>query len=274
MTAQGPPFGKDSLFWRVNSETAVALSGGRALLLQFAHPSVAAGVDEHSYLRQDLLRRLRRTFDLPLRVAFGDTHAAAREINQAHRGVRGAGYRASDPKLMLWVGATLVDSALDAYARFLGPLTRPELEEFYRESKKIGPLLGVPESAYPETYDDFVAYWAEMLNGDELCVDDRARNLAADVRRPPSLLLSPVWKVLDILTAGLLPERFREAFGLPWGVREQRAFRVLQAAIRASRHLPRPLRVMPVARRAAHRREGPGRHEPTSATQLPSGSDT
>lgn len=274
MTTQGPPFGKDSLFWRVNSKTAVALSGGRALLLQFAHPGVAAGVDEHSYLRQDVLRRLGRTFDLPLRLAFGDTREAARQINRAHRPVRGAGYRASDPELMVWVGATLVDSALDAYDRFFGPLSPAEREEFYQESKAVGPLLGVPESAQADTYDDFAAYWSDMLKGEELCVDDRARDLAAVVRRPPLPLLFPVWKVLEILTAGLLPDRFREAYGLPWGKREQRAFRVLEAAIRASRHLPAPLQVMPVAWRAARRRQRPGDQAPTTATQLPSGSDT
>lgn len=254
MTAEGPPFGRDSLFWRVNKETAVALSGGRALLLQFALPGVAAGVDEHSYLRQDLLRRLRRTFDLPLRLAFGDTRTAAREINRAHRPVRGPGYSATDPALMLWVGATLFDSAVDAYTRFIGPLTPAELEELYVESKAIGPLLGLPESAYGETYDDFSAYWAGMLNGEELRVDERARNLARVIRTPPSPLLSPVWKALEILTAGLLPERLRDAYELPWGPGEQRAFRVLVGVIRASRHLPEPLRVMPVARRAARRR--------------------
>lgn len=274
MTTQGPPFGQDSMVWKVNRETAIGLAGGRALLLQFAHPGVAAGVDEHSYLRQDLLRRLGRTFEIPLRLMFGDTREAARHINQAHRKVQGPGYRASDPDLMVWVGATLVDSALDAYARFFRPLSPAERDVFYRETRQIGPLLGVPDAAFPATYRDFAAYWSDMLNGDQLRVDDRARALADAVRRPPSPLLLPVWKPLDILTAGLLPERFRDAYRLPWGPREQRAFRVLVAAVRASRHLPAPVRVMPVARRAARRRPRPDAQAPTSATQLPSGSDT
>lgn len=273
MTAQGPPYGPDSVVWLVNKETAVTLAGGRALLLQFAHPGVAAGVDEHSDFRRHPLPRLWRTLDRPLRLIFGDSQEAARQINQAHRGVRGAGYRASDPELMVWVGATLIDSALDAYQRFIRPLSPAEREDFYQESKAIAPLLGVPESAQAETYDDFAAYWSGMLNGDVLRVDDRARELAAAALRPLPLVPDLVWKPLEILTAGLLPERLRDAYRLPWRRREQRAYRALEALIRASRHLPAPLREMPVARRAAQRRHRAGQ-APTSANQFPSGSDT
>lgn len=274
MTATGPPFGPDSMLWLVNKETAVALSGGRALLLQLAHPGVAAGVDEHSDFRRHPLPRLWRTLDRTLRLIFGDSRVAARQINQAHRDVRGAGYRAADPALLLWVAATLLDSALGAYERFFRPLTPAEREEFYRESKAIGPLLGLPESAYPETYDDFAAYWTDMLSGDQLRVDGRARELAAALRRPPLPLIPALaWRPIEILTAGLLPARFRDAYDLPWGPRQRRAFRALEALIRASRHLPAPMREMPVARRAARRRPR-DRQLPTSATRLPSGSET
>lgn len=276
MTATGPPYGRDSILWMVNSEAAIALAGGRALLLQFAHPGVAAGVDEHSDFRNHPLPRLWRTLDRPLRVMFGDSPAAARQINRAHRGVKGPGYSAGDRELLLWVGATLIDSALDAYQRFFRPLTRAEREEFYRQSKALAPLLGVPESAQPDTYDEFAAYWAAMLTSDRLRVDDRARKLAAAALRPPvPLVPGMVWKPLEVLTAGLLPERLRDAYALPWRPREQRAYRVLEAMVRASRHLPAPLRENPVARRALRRsRSRRGGQAPTSATQLPSGSDT
>src|SRR2546421_7425935 len=36
-------FGPDSVIWRVNRESAVALAGTAAILMQFAHPKVAAG---------------------------------------------------------------------------------------------------------------------------------------------------------------------------------------------------------------------------------------
>src|SRR3989442_10360863 len=37
-------FGPASVTWRVNREAVILLGGGRALLLQIAHPLVAAGV--------------------------------------------------------------------------------------------------------------------------------------------------------------------------------------------------------------------------------------
>jgi Uncharacterized protein conserved in bacteria len=41
-------FGPASLTWRVDREVAVFLGAGRALLLQLAHPWVAAAIAEHS----------------------------------------------------------------------------------------------------------------------------------------------------------------------------------------------------------------------------------
>ena len=274
MTAPGPPYGPGSVLWLVNKEAAILLSGGRALLLQLAHPAIAAGVDEHSDFRSHPVRRLWRTLDRMLRLAFADPadlRSAARQINQAHQGVQGPGYRAGDPALLLWVQATLIDSGLLAYERFFRPLTPAERESYYRDWKRMGTLLGLTEATQPETYDDFATYWSSMLDGDQLRVDARARELAAAVLRPPLRMLPEVaWKPLVIITAGLLPDRLREAYGLPWRRREQRVFRLLEAVLRASRHLPAPLREMPIARRAARGR----RQAPTSATQLPSGSDT
>ena len=263
------------MVWLVSRESAITLAGIRAVLLQFAHPAVAAGVDEHSDFRSHPLPRLWRSLDRPLRVMFGDSAEAARQINQAHRGVRGPGYRASDPDLQIWVGATLIDTALEAYQRFFRPLSPAEREEFYQESKALAPLLGVPKSAQAETYDEFAAYWSEMLRSETLRVDDRARQLAAAALRPHlPLVPGAAWKPLEVLTTGLLPERFRDAYGLPWRGREQRAYRVLERIIRASRHLPAPLREMPVARSAMRRQRRERGRSPISPTELSSGSDT
>src|SRR3989440_9384676 len=46
-------FGPGSLTWRVNREGVLLLGGGAALVLQVAHPLVAAGVEEHSNYRED-----------------------------------------------------------------------------------------------------------------------------------------------------------------------------------------------------------------------------
>src|SRR5205807_10326429 len=102
-------FGPDSVIWRVNRESAVALAGTAAILMQFAHPKVAAGVRDHSRYQVDPVGRLRRTLDLTMAIVFGQRQAAmeaVRAINSRHRGACGPGSSALDPALPSCVHAT------------------------------------------------------------------------------------------------------------------------------------------------------------------------
>src|SRR2546421_1389327 len=69
-------FGPHSILWRVNRESAVTLAGTCAILMQFAHPKVAAGVRDHSSYQVDAVGRLRRTLDLTLAIVFDPRPAA------------------------------------------------------------------------------------------------------------------------------------------------------------------------------------------------------
>ena len=69
-------FGPGSMMWTVNRESVLLLGGRAALLMQLAHPLVAAGVADHSDFRSDSLRRLRRTLDSMLSIIFGDVETA------------------------------------------------------------------------------------------------------------------------------------------------------------------------------------------------------
>src|SRR5438552_18144491 len=92
-------FGPHSILWPVNRESAVTLAGTCAILMQFAHPKVAAGVREHSRYQVDAIGRLRRTLDLTLAIAFGPRPAAmeaGRAINARQRSVGGRGHSATD----------------------------------------------------------------------------------------------------------------------------------------------------------------------------------
>src|SRR4030081_2171610 len=159
--------------------------------MQIAPPKVAAGGDEHSDFRAHPIRRLRRTIRMTMAIVFGDREtalAAARGVNQVHARVKGSDYRALDPDLLLWVHATLMDTALVTYETFVKPLLTREREDFYQEFKLLGELLGIPNERFPATLRDFDAYLSDMIESGALCVDARARALAELVMRPPTRL--------------------------------------------------------------------------------------
>jgi uncharacterized protein (DUF2236 family) len=258
-------FEPDGITWRVNREAALLLGGGRALLMQVAHPLVAAGVAAYSEFRSEPLRRLWRTLDLMLTLVFADAAQAVRAvraIERVHarvRGVlaadagrfpRGTVFDAGDPSLLLWVHATLVDSALVAYERFVGPLSAAERAAYYRESRVTARLFGVPDALVPATPAAFAAYVHGMVHGGELAVGDTARAIAAAVLRPPvPLPLRPVFGAAPFFTAGLLPASLRAAYALPWDGRRERALAAWAAATRRLLPvLPARLRLMPHAR--------------------------
>ncbi len=233
---------EDSITRRVNRENVLLLGGGRALLMQLAHPKVAAGVDEHSDFRARPIQRLRRTIRMTMAIVFGDRETAlgaARAVKQTHGRVRGADYRALDPDLLLWVHATLVDSALVTYETFVKPLSSREREAFFQESKLLGELLGVPRERFPERFRDFGDYLDTMMAG-EARVGPLARELGKLVLRPRLRLLpGPAMVPFEAVTAGLLPRTLREQYGLRWGVAQQRMYRLMVIA------LPRLVAVTP-----------------------------
>ena len=240
-----------SITRRLNRENVLLLGGGRALLMQLAHPSVAAGVDEHSDFRLRPVQRLRRTIRLTMAIVFGDRDtalAAARAVNQAHGRVRGARYRALDPDLLMWVHATLVDSALVTYETFVRPLSPRDRDDFYQESKLLGGLLGIPQETFPPSHRDFLDYLAAMVDRGEVRVSPTARDLARLVLRPKLRLLpGPAVIPFEIVTAGLLSPALREQYGLAWSARQQRLFRLMVIAIpRLVAVTPPLLRVWPL----------------------------
>jgi uncharacterized protein (DUF2236 family) len=236
-------FEEHSITRRVNRENILLLGGGRALLMQLAHPKVAAGVDEHSDYRTHPIRRLRRTIRMTMAIVFGDREtalAAARSVNQVHSKVRGPDYHALDQDLLLWVHATLADTALVTYETFVHALQPREREEFYQEFKLLGELLGIPRERFPDTFVDFEAYLDQMVSSGPVHVDSRARELAAQVLQPRVRLLpGPVMIPFNVVTAGMLPPQLREQYGLPWGPRQQRAFKL------AVTTLPRIIAITP-----------------------------
>jgi uncharacterized protein (DUF2236 family) len=129
-------FRPDGWLRRISGEPSVLFGGARALLLEVAHPLVAAGVAEHSDVERDPFGRLQRTLAAVTALAFAsrdEALAAARGVARSHEAVSGTldvaigpfadgtAYHGRDPELVLWVWATLVDTALAVYRDFVGP---------------------------------------------------------------------------------------------------------------------------------------------------------
>jgi uncharacterized protein (DUF2236 family) len=261
-------FAPDSAIWRVDREMALLLGGGRALLMQIAHPKVAAGVADHSGFLTDPLGRLVRTMETMWSIVFDDRSRAEASLDRlagVHRQVQGAvrqpdvlppgtRYRAQDPDLLLWVHATLVDSALVTYRRFVKPLSGDVERRYYEETKRLGILLGVPGAKLPGTLAEFSAYMGAMIESEEIAVGATARALSEAILHPSPWLLKPLAPLFVLVTAGLLPAKLRREYGLAWNGRREKALRIVAGSTRAALPwVPAIIRVVPHARAAEAR---------------------
>lgn len=243
-------FHEDSWIRRISGESVLLFGGGRALLLEVAHPLVAAGVARHSNFRSDPFGRLQRTLDAMSKLTFGDLPsalAAARFVEGSHARVRGelgeavgryaatSVYDGRDPELVRWVWATLVDTSLVVYEQFVADLDADAREGFYAGQRVLARLLGVPEARVPRSYADFRRYFDGMLEGDALCVGDEGREVAQSVLRPPGGLGDS--GTVRLITTALLPQRLREAFALPWDAARAQRFDALRESVRRLREV-------------------------------------
>jgi uncharacterized protein (DUF2236 family) len=231
-------FPPDSAIRRIGGEAVLMLGGGRALLMQAAHPLVAAGIVEHSDYELDPWRRLARTMTALYTIVFGTREEADRVgavVRAVHATVRGelsedvgrwrAGtpYAADDPELQLWVHGTLLTTAIAMHERYVGPLSRRRQEGFYRDMLVVGRVFGVPGDVLPPTLREFRDYERAMLRSDALAVGADARAVARTVLHPHApLALLPALRVLRMPAIGLLPPEIRERYGFSWRP-EQRA---------------------------------------------------
>jgi uncharacterized protein (DUF2236 family) len=259
-------FAPESVIRRVgNTPITPFLGGGPAVLLQVAHPLVAAGVTQHSDYHRDLWRRLGRTLRALYLIAYGtraEAERAGEAVQAVHARVRGrtdvqlgrfpAGtpYSASDPELMLWVHATLVEASLRAYQRFVHPLSPEEQERYYQEMAVVARLFGTPVPVIPRSLAEFRDYFAAQIAGGTISVTAPAREVAAvivDAPLPaPMRVLVPAHR---LATAGLLPTRLRDEYGLRWSPLHELALPLAARSLRltttpaliaASRFAPLP----------------------------------
>ncbi len=240
MTAVELTFGPGTVTWEVLRQPIYLLGGMRALLLQLAEPKVAAGVADHSDFANGLFARLQHTIDLMVTVGLGEPDEAQAALEKMHRShlrvhgtlADGAFYHAHDPELKLWVLATLIDTVLTVEERYVGEFDEEARCRYYRESRQVAGIFGIPERLIPPDLDSFRTYMYQRLASLE--ISNTARRLSKCVLHPrfrfvPSFLLAPLRPV----TADLLPPRLRAAYGIGFTSRQRRLVRWLQGVTRA-----------------------------------------
>ena len=251
-----------------NSPVTPFLGGGAAVLLQVAHPLVAAGVAEHSDFRRDLWSRLMRTLRALYLITYGSTaeaDAVGAGVRAAHARVHGrtttrlgvfpAGthYSAADPELMLWVHATLVELSLASYQRYERALSTAEQESYYQEMAVVAQIFGTPAGIIPATLHEFRDYFDAQISGTVIGVTPPAREIAAVILDAPlPALMRFITPAHRMATGAHLPPRLREEYGLS---QRRRNTLILPLAARSIRLTAWPLlrvatRLSPPARLA------------------------
>lgn len=226
-------FDDRSMIRRVHREPIVALSGPRALLMQAAHPVAFAGFFQSTGDLDDPHARLRRTAKVLRLITYGSAQAAdvaTARVRAVHGRVRGrlseptgrfpAGtpWAANDPDLLLWIIATLVESALVVHDRYVGGLARAERQAYWEDYRVVGALFGLRPTDMPPSIEELEAYLGDMLCGDTLCVSPAARELAIEIvlRPPVPLRVRPLLELANFITIGLLPGTIRRQYGFGW----------------------------------------------------------
>jgi uncharacterized protein (DUF2236 family) len=222
--------------WRIDREAIIFLGAGRALLLQLAHPWIAAAVAEHSRTFADPIGRFHRTFGIVFTLVFGSRDnalAAARRLYQRHAAIvgvlpetvgpfdAGSSYRANEVSALRWVHATLVETALIVHDLVLPPLSVEERERYWAESRLYGALFGLAPADLPADWASFVSYNAAMIQSDVLTVSSAAREVAGQIFVGRPWLRPPRW--YQAISAHILPERLRAGFGFAFDEHERKA---------------------------------------------------
>ena len=212
-------FGPGSVTWSVIGDAAVFIGGIRALLVQAAHPEVAAGVADHSRYRHDPLGRLSHTAAYVTATAYGampEVDGAIANVRRHHRPVvgvshRGSPYAADAPKLAAWVHNSLAESFLVAY-RVYGarPLSLDDADRYAREQARLGalhdaeplPLTARALSAWIDDHPD-------------LAPSPGQREAIDFLRRPPLTFgVRIAYGFLFRAAVATLPPRIREIVGV------------------------------------------------------------
>jgi uncharacterized protein (DUF2236 family) len=217
----GGLFGPGSIVWRVHRDRSFPLAAIRSLMIQALHPLAMAGVAQHSTWQRDPFGRLAATAGYVLTVTYGDTAAAesaAARVRAVHTHVNGTdpvtglAYQASDPELLLWVHAGMVDSIVHVVQRYGRSLDAADADRYVAQMARFAEIIGVPAARVPAS----VAALREYLESVELRqITPAASEAIAIVLDPPGLddETRDLWRELGQVAVGTLPAWARSMYG-------------------------------------------------------------
>ena len=215
-------FGPGSVTWRVSTDPGTPIAGLRSLMIQALHPLAMAGVDQHSHWREDPVGRLAATSAYVTTVSFGERAVAERasaRVRRIHEHVRGTdavtgrAYQASDPALLLWVHAALVDSGIVTCELFGTPLSAADADRYVAEMAVAAELVGVPAAQVPASVAELERYMSSVRP--ELRCTPAASESMAYLLDPPGLDedVAEIWQDVRDGAVGALPDWARELYG-------------------------------------------------------------
>jgi uncharacterized protein (DUF2236 family) len=215
-------FGPASVTWKMSADLGGPVAGLRALMLQALHPLAMAGVDQHSTWREDPVGRLAAISAYLAIISFGERSAAeqaAARVRRIHThvrgvdGVTGRSYEASDPALLLWVHAALVESTLAVRRLFGTPLSPQDADRYVAEMVVAAELVGVPAGLVPSSVAGLDGYLASV-RPDLRCTPAASESMAY-LLDPPGLdeEIGEIWQDVRYGAVIALPDWAREMYG-------------------------------------------------------------
>ncbi|MDS1113822.1 oxygenase MpaB family protein [Gordonia westfalica] len=243
-----PRLGADSLVWKFYGDSRGILGFQRLAGTENCIEQLGQAVLDHSVIFSDFLGRAKRTGPPVMKTVYStEPEKWGRTVRDFHKDIKGtisdgSRYHALNPELFYWAHATFVDQVLFITDTFIRRLSYAEKVQIFEESKVWYQLYGVSDRGQPETYEEFVAYWDDML--DRFIPHKTIVYATGYIRQGlprPKKISAPVWKVLSAplnafirtVIVGTLPQQMRDVCGLEWNDKKEKNFQRFAAFMRA-----------------------------------------
>jgi uncharacterized protein (DUF2236 family) len=256
---------QSSVIWRYAGDARLVPFLGRVFLLHAAHPTIGAGVMDHSTFKSDPFGRLQHSWGRVLETLYAaDGERIGAEVRAAHKQIKGTKpdgtrYHAYEPEASFWVLASGYETIVATARRIMRPMHPSDEARAYDETRELGRRFGLRDRDMPETLEEFNAWYGWML-AERLESNETVRDVFRVLKRPnppqglPELLWSlprPLAARLGWLTTiGTLPPGLRERFDVGWGRADELQLAAIVRAFKALNAAPAHWFYLPTAREA------------------------